>query len=64
MSETVIIEDRIDLPQSSDELFKLLTDIGAVAPCIPGTVLDPVAESATAQPIAPGSERRGAATSS
>ena len=40
----MIIKDRIDLPQSPDELFKLLTDMEAVAPCVPGAALDPIAE--------------------
>jgi carbon monoxide dehydrogenase subunit G len=61
MSETVVIKDRIDLPQSPDELFALLSDMEAVAPCVPGAVLDPLAESPQdpADRIREGAERSG-----
>ena len=57
----MVIKDRIDLPQSPDQLFELLTDMEAVAPCVPGAALDPIAEPVSSPADRPrvGQTRRG-----
>lgn len=41
MAEKMVIKDRMELPQDPEAVFGLVTDLDAVAPCVPGARLDP-----------------------
>jgi len=40
VAENVVIKDRMELPQAPGDVFALVTDLDAVAPCVPGAKLD------------------------
>lgn len=44
MTEKMTIKDRMELPHPARDVYALVTDLDAVAPCLPGARLNPVAE--------------------
>ena len=47
MSEVLTITERMELPHPPGAVYALVTDLDAVAPCVPGAKLDPPAEGVT-----------------
>jgi carbon monoxide dehydrogenase subunit G len=44
VAENIVIKDRMELPQAPADVFAFVTDLDAVAPCVPGAKLDPQEE--------------------